>query len=91
VRNSARTFGVYPQKGTVSIGSDADLVMIDPSIEWEIKASMLHSKAGFSPYEGWKVKGKPVLSLLRGQRLLENGKICQRPGFGQYLARSVKK
>ena len=62
--NSARRFGIYPQKGTISIGSDADLVVIDPSIEWEIKASELHSKAGYTPYEGWKVKGRPGLSLL---------------------------
>jgi dihydropyrimidinase len=89
--NSARRFGIYPQKGTISIGSDADLVLIDPSIEWEIKASELHSKANYTPYQGWKIKGKPVLSLLRGEILLKDGKVHQRPGFGRYLARSVSR
>lgn len=87
--NSARIFGIYPQKGTISIGADADLVVFDPNVEWEIKASELHSNADYTPYEGWRVKGKPVLSLLRGELLLKDGKLHQCPGFGRYLARSA--
>jgi dihydropyrimidinase len=85
--NAAKTFGLYPRKGTIQQGSDADLVIIDPDYEWEIRAETLHSKVGFSPYQGWKVKGKPVLSLLRGELLLKDGKLHQQPGFGHYLSR----
>jgi len=65
--NSARVRGIRPEKSTISIGSAADLVVIDPCIKWEIRASALHSNAGYTPYEGWKVKGKPILSMLRGE------------------------
>lgn len=85
--NAAKTFGLYPRKGIIQAGSDADLVIIDPDYEWEIRTDTLHSKVGFNPYEGWKVKGKPVISLLRGEVLLEDGKLHQQPGFGNYLGR----
>lgn len=85
--NPAKKFGFYPLKGVISIGSDADMVIIDPEIEWEITADKLHSKAGFTPYEGRKIKGKPVISILRGKVLLKDGRVHQKPGYGKYLFR----
>jgi dihydropyrimidinase len=86
----ARRFGLYPQKGAIRIGADADLVLLDPNAEWEIRRDNLHTAAGYSPFEGWRVRGRPVRSLLRGKTLLKNGTLQQRAGFGQYLDRSGK-
>lgn len=86
----AKRFGLYPRKGAIRVGADADLVLLDPGAEWEIRRDSLHTAAGYSPFEGWRVRGRPVLSLLRGKILLKNGTLQQRPGFGQYLDRSAK-
>lgn len=83
--NPAKKFGLYPRKGNLGIGADADLAIIDPAIKWKIKAEQLHSLAGRTPYEDWPVTGKPTISLLRGKILLKDGKLHQAPGFGQYL------
>lgn len=85
--NPARQFGLYPQKGTIQIGADADMVIFDPQVDWEITSDGLHSAAGYSAFEGWRVKGKPVLSLLRGEILLKDGKLQRSPGYGRYLPR----
>jgi len=85
--NPAKTFGLYPTKGTIQVGSDADIVIIDPNIKWKISTSTLHSNTGFTPYEGWEIKGKPILSLLRGKELLKDGQIHTEPGFGKFLRR----
>jgi dihydropyrimidinase len=86
--NTARIFGLYPRKGAIKIGSDADLVLLDPDAEWTIRGSDLHSQAGYTCFEGWRVKGKIVMSFLRGRPLLRDGKIQQAPGYGRYLRRA---
>lgn len=86
--NPAKKLGLYPRKGSISMGADADLVVIDPMVEWEIKGKDLHSNAHYTPYEGWKVTGKPVMSFVRGHVLLKNGALQQKPGFGDYLRQS---
>ena len=83
--NPARRFGLYPKKGTLKVGSDADIVIFDPNQDWTLSIDKLHGAYDYTCYEGWKVKGKPVLSFLRGQVLLENGKLQQKPGFGQFI------
>jgi dihydropyrimidinase len=83
--NPARIFGLYPRKGTICPGSDADLLMIDPKAEVTISATQHHGRAGFTPYEGWKVRGWPWMTLLRGQVLLNIGRLEQKPGNGKFL------
>jgi dihydropyrimidinase len=87
--NPARIFGLYPRKGAVRIGADADLTIWDPSPEWTIQKSQHLGIAGFTPYEGWTVRGKPWMTLVRGQVVLNPaGELEQKPGYGRYLARS---
>jgi dihydropyrimidinase len=85
--NPAKKLGLYPRKGSISLGADADLVVIDPKVKWEIRAKDLHSNAHYTPYEGWQVAGKPVMSFLRGKILLKDGQLHQKPGFGLYIHR----
>jgi dihydropyrimidinase len=83
----ARVFGLAPRKGAIAPGADADLVVIDPSIRWALDGSQIQSEAGYSNWDGWDFQGKPVLSLLRGQVLLEDGQLRAGPGNGAYLPR----
>jgi dihydropyrimidinase len=85
--NPAKIMKLYPRKGTIMVGSDADLVLIDPSIRWTIKATEQHSRALYSCYEGMQMIGKPVMSLVRGQVLLRDGKLERSPGFGRFIPR----
>ena len=87
--NPARIFGLYPRKGVIRVGADADLTIWDPAPEWAIQRSQHLGIAGFTPYEGWKVRGKPWMTLLRGRVLLNSdGALEQKPGFGRYLPRT---
>ena len=83
----ARIFGLYPRKGCIQVGADADLVLLDPDQRWTITSDTQHSMAGYTLYEGRQVRGKPVMSLLRGQPVLEGGEVVAAPGYGQFLAR----
>lgn len=84
--NPARVFGLFPKKGTIAIGSDADLLLIDPNYERTIAASDLKSNARLTLYEGWGQKGRPWLTMVRGQVVLKEGEILQNPGFGEFMA-----
>jgi dihydropyrimidinase len=87
--NPARIFGLYPRKGAIRIGADADLTIWDPAPKWTIEQSQHLGIARFTPYEGWDVQGKPWMTLLRGQVVLgHDGGIEQKPGYGQYLPRT---
>ena len=83
--NPARIFGLYPQKGTIQPGSDADLVLFDPMSRACISYSSQHSNASYTAYEGLEVLGEPVMSMQRGDILLENGTLHARSGSGRYL------
>lgn len=87
--NPARIHGLYPRKGAIRPGSDADLVLLDPAVEWEIRAEDLHTQSDYTAYQGRRMKGRPVMSLLRGRVLLQEGRLEQAPGYGQYLPRAV--
>lgn len=86
--NPAKIFGLYPRKGTIEVGSDADLVVWDPTESRTIQDSQVFSNAGFSIYSGRKVKGWPILTIRRGEIVFENGVISAEPGSGQLLHRS---
>jgi len=83
--NPARIFGLHPKKGTIAVGSDADLVVFDPNREFTIRAENQHSNAGYTLYEGRTVLGWPEMSFQRGHRVLWQGEIVSEPGQGQFL------
>ena len=83
-RNPAKIFGLYPKKGTIQIGSDADFVIIDHTREEKINADMMFSKCGWTLYEGMKMKGTPISTFVRGVMVFNEGKILAKPGHGQF-------
>lgn len=83
--NPARIFGLFPHKGWISIGSDADLAVIDLNKEDVVNEGTLYSASHFSPFAGWKLKGWPILVMLRGKVVAENRKVIGEPGFGRYI------
>lgn len=87
--NAARIFGLYPRKGTLLPGSDADLTIVDPDRTDRVTAQRLQSRSDFSLYEGWELTGWPVLTMVRGQVAMENGRVLVEPGYGRYLRRDV--
>lgn len=84
--NPARLYGMYPRKGTLQVGSDADLVLFDPKARWTMTAQTQHTAAGYTPYEGWEMEGRVQAVYLRGQKVVEEGKLLQ-TGLGQYIPR----
>ena len=85
--NAAKLFGLYPQKGTVAVGSDADIVVWDPDETRTIRDEDIFSGAGFSVYSGWDVTGWPVMTLRRGEVVYEDGEILAGAGGGELLRR----
>lgn len=81
----ARAFGLWPKKGSLRPGGDADLVLFDPQARWTIRADKLHMNTDFSPYEGWEVQGKVVGVLSRGDWVFRDGEILAEPGRGQFV------
>jgi dihydropyrimidinase len=86
--NPAKLFGLYPRKGTIAIGSDADIVVFDPEKQVTISAKAQHSKVDYNLFEGTTVTGSPDVVLLRGHVLVENDELVASPGIGQYVARA---
>jgi len=83
----ARLHGLYPRKGTIAVGSDADLVLFDPNRDETITQSRLHSRTGYEPCEGMRCVGWPVLTLSRGDVIARDGEYVGKPGRGQLLRR----
>lgn len=81
----ARAFGLWPKKGGIQPGADADLVFLDPQVSWTIRASNLHMATDFSPYEGLVVQGKIVGVLSRGDWVYRDGEVLARPGRGKFV------
>lgn len=85
--NAAKIFGMYPRKGTIAIGADADIVIFDPNKEHKISVDTHHMNVDYSAYEGWKLKGKCETVLLRGNIAIENNQCNLEAGFGQFVPR----
>jgi dihydropyrimidinase len=85
--NHAKTYGLYPQKGTIAVGSDADITLWDPSVTRTVRHAELHDAADYSPYEGLQLTGWPVAVVLGGRLMMRNGELLGHRGDGQYRAR----
>ncbi len=86
--NAAKIFGMYPRKGCIAVGSDADLVIFDPKEKHKISAKTHHMNVDYSGYEGWEVKGKVKKVLLRGKLAIDDGAVKVKKGYGQFIKRS---
>jgi dihydropyrimidinase len=86
----ARIFGMYPKKGTIATGSDADIVLWDPTAEHVISAVTHNMRCDFSMFEGWKVKGNARQVYSRGELVVDAGRYVAATGRGQYLRRTAR-
>jgi dihydropyrimidinase len=86
--NPAKLFGLYPRKGTIAVGSDADIVVFDPEKKVTISAATHHSKSDYNLFEGTEVTGVPEVVLLRGHVLVEDDELVASPGIGQFVRRA---
>ena len=87
--NPAKIFGLYPRKGAIAVGSDADMILVDPSAEWTIGPDTLHTQCDWSPFDGLLVTGKVVSTISRGNMVIENGVFKGQKGSGRFLVRPV--
>lgn len=87
--NHARTYGMYPQKGAIAVGSDADLAIWDPNKEVTISTAMLHDNVGYTPYEGKKITGWPEQVFSRGRLVVADGELKVARGSGKFVKRST--
>jgi dihydropyrimidinase len=83
--NHARLYGLYPKKGTIAVGGDADIALWDPKRETTVSAAMLHDNTGYTPYEGRRLTGWPVTVISRGRVIVEQGRLSAERGSGHFL------
>lgn len=86
---SAKMFGMFPRKGTIAVGSDADIVIFNPDAERTISAKTHHMNCDYSLFEGWKIRGNPETVLSRGKVIVENNAYTGSPGDGKFLKRGA--
>lgn len=86
--NPARLAGIFPRKGAIQIGSDADFTVVDMNAEKTIKEEDVISKEEVTPWEGYTAKGIPVYTVVRGKLVMDNGKIVGQMGYGEYIPAS---
>src|SRR5437763_2048465 len=84
---AAKMFGLFPKKGTIAVGSDADIVIFNPHTKHSFGVQAEHMNVDYSSYEGWKMKGKVETVLSRGRVVIENGEHKGKAGDGQFLRR----
>ena len=87
--NPAAIFGLLSKKGQIVPGADADLVIFDPEVSWEVDPSQLHGKDDYSVYQGFSLKGKVEQTISRGEIIFDKGKVTGKPGRGQFIKRNL--
>jgi len=87
--NPARIFGLYPRKGVIAIGSDADMALIDPRAHVRVSPETLHMQVHYSPYAGWDLVGLPTTTISKGRVIVDAGQFLGRPGDGTFPERSI--
>lgn len=87
--NAAKIFGLFPQKGTIAVGSDADIVIWDPNFNTKITAAIQTQNVDYSPYEGFNQIGRPLHVFLRGKEVISNAKLALEKPYGKYLKRNT--
>ena len=88
--NCAKYFNLLPRKGLIDVGYDADIVMVDLDKEYTLSIDDLHSNSDFSPYDGWRLKGAPVLTMVRGEIIVEDGVLKGKKGHGKFIPSQAK-
>jgi len=83
--NPAKLFGIYPEKGSLEVGTDADVVIFDPSPRWTLSDDNVHSASDYTPYRGFGVHGKVRTTILRGKVIMDDGKYYGVPGEGRFI------
>jgi dihydropyrimidinase len=86
--NAAKLLGLYPRKGAIAVGSDADITLIDPSVKKTLSMADLHLR-DYSPWEGWQVEGWPTTVILRGKVMVADGQLLGSPDDGQLIPRKI--
>jgi dihydropyrimidinase len=86
--NTAKLFGMYPRKGTIAVGSDADLVVWDPDLRRTVNGAAMQSRAGYSVYDGREVRGGPLFTISRGDVVYEGGQVTAPRGRGRWVRRA---
>jgi len=89
--NAAKIFGMFPRKGTIAVGSDADIILIDPNEKHTISAATHHMNVDYSGYEGWELTGKVKTVLLRGEVAIDNNDCKVQKGYGKFIKRNKVK
>jgi len=84
----ARMYGLYPRKGTIQVGADADFTIVNLMDTHTIHAESMYTSCGWSPYEGWKLQGRVTHSILRGEVVMAHGEVIGDAGFGQFICRA---
>jgi dihydropyrimidinase len=87
--NPAKLMGLYPKKGSITIGGDGDIVVFDPNTTMVFRHSDLHMNVDYNPYEGMEVKGVPTTVLSRGKVIIDQGKYLGKVGEGQFVPRKT--
>ena len=86
--NAAKIFGMFPKKGCIAIGSDADIILFNPNEKHTLSVNTHHMNVDYSAYEGWEVTGRVKTVLLRGEVAIENNKCLLEKGYGQFVKRN---
>jgi dihydropyrimidinase len=87
--NPAKLMGLYPRKGTIAVGSDADILVFDPGKRWRVELSALHMDSDYNCWDGWELQGKPKTVILRGAPVIEDERVVGPTNRGEFLPRAI--